>query len=193
MVLLNGRAAATARDPTRQYASCLPVKAIGGAADQPCVEDLLSSVETRCPSCRAAVRPGAPWCTLCHADLRPAPEPQPEPARPALSVPPTASYAEPALDPLTAPAVALGLPPSVPLGASWPCATCGASNALTESSCTACGAGFLAGLKESEAPLLVVPGVGDVTQLSRAQRLGLAAGVVVAVLVLTALLGLLFS
>lgn len=25
----------------------------------------------RCPECHAALPPGAPWCSLCHADLRP--------------------------------------------------------------------------------------------------------------------------
>ena len=38
--------------------------------------------EPRCPSCSALVRPGAAWCSLCHADLRPhderaAEDPQP--------------------------------------------------------------------------------------------------------------------
>jgi len=27
-------------------------------------------IQTRCPSCSAAVTPSAPWCSLCHADLR---------------------------------------------------------------------------------------------------------------------------
>ena len=35
--------------------------------------------EPRCPRCAALVRPEAPWCTLCYADLRPAPEPEPAP------------------------------------------------------------------------------------------------------------------
>jgi len=30
---------------------------------------------TRCPSCSAALAPGASWCSLCHADLRPKIEP----------------------------------------------------------------------------------------------------------------------
>ena len=30
---------------------------------------------TRCPSCSAALAPGASWCSLCHADLRPKLEP----------------------------------------------------------------------------------------------------------------------
>ncbi len=32
-----------------------------------------------CPRCGAHVRPGADWCTLCYADLRPAPVPVVEP------------------------------------------------------------------------------------------------------------------
>ena len=59
--------------------------------------------------------------------------------------------------------------------------------------CTACGAGFLAGLRETEAPLLELPGVGDLTQLSRAQRLGIAFGVVLAIVALIALLTLIFG
>jgi ribosomal protein L40E len=31
----------------------------------------------RCPQCNAALPHGAPWCSLCHADLRP-PPPEPE-------------------------------------------------------------------------------------------------------------------
>ena len=152
------------------------------------MHDVLPPVEeTRCPHCRAAVRPGAPWCTLCHADLRPAPEPEPV----------VVAAPEPVLDPLTAPAAALGLPSAAPAGApataGWPCSRCGLSNAITEPVCTACGSAFLAGLRDTEAPLLLVPGVGDLTKLSRGQRLGLAAGVVVAFVLVTLVLGLLFS
>lgn len=156
------------------------------------MDDLLEST-TRCPHCRAAVRPGAPWCSLCHADLRPPPPaPEPEPA-PVLVIPPTASYGAPALDPLTAPAAVLGpLPPAV-VQPTWPCATCGAPNALSAGACAACGAGFLAGLREAEGPLLELPGIGDLTRLSRGQRMGLALGVVLAVVALTALLGLLLG
>jgi hypothetical protein len=31
--------------------------------------------QTRCPSCAAAVPSNAAWCSLCHADLRPAADP----------------------------------------------------------------------------------------------------------------------
>lgn len=147
------------------------------------MDDLLETA-TRCPHCRASVRPGAPWCTLCHADLRAAPEP-----------PPVAAAAQ--FDPLTAPASALGVPelsPQTRAGdPTWPCTTCGASNPITSDACGACGAGFLAELRDSEGPLLEIPGVGDLTRLSRGQRMAVAFGVVLAVVALVALLGLLFS
>jgi hypothetical protein len=144
------------------------------------VEDLLDA-GTRCPHCRAAVRPGAPWCTLCHADLRP-PPPAPEPV---LAMPPQA----PALDPLTAPAASSGLSARPGSEPTWPCATCGVANPLAANACLGCGAGFLAGLRETEAPLLELPGVGDLTRMSRGQRMLVAFGVVLAFVALTALLG----
>jgi hypothetical protein len=53
----------------------------------------------RCPSCAAAVRRGAEWCTLCYADLRPAPAVADRAPYPKPSVAPTAKaspvYAEP--------------------------------------------------------------------------------------------------
>lgn len=135
------------------------------------MDDLLETA-TRCPHCRASVRPGAPWCTLCHADLRPAPAPVPE--QPVRAV----------LPEVPEPEAKAGDP-------TWPCTTCGASNALTNDACVACGAGFLSGLRESEGPLLEIPGVGDLTRISRGQRMLLALGVVLAVVALVALLGLL--
>jgi hypothetical protein len=41
---------------------------------------LSTSRDLRCPRCDAHVRGDADWCTLCYADLRPAPEPAAEPA-----------------------------------------------------------------------------------------------------------------
>ena len=99
-----------------------------------------------------------------------------------------------AVDPLTAPLDLLGLPTadSDP-EPCWPCLSCGAVTPLTLPACAGCGAGFLAGLREAEGPLLELPVVGDLEALSRAQRLGLAAGVVCAVLVLVLALGLLIG
>jgi hypothetical protein len=45
----------------------------------------------RCPSCAAAVRRGAEWCTLCYADLRPAPAVADRAPYPKPSVAPTAT------------------------------------------------------------------------------------------------------
>lgn len=152
--------------------------------------DLQSSgTPLRCPSCGASVKADAPWCGLCYADLRSVPAPPASPAAPA------ASSAAPSLSPAP-PTVSPALPAA--LGAAegeptWPCATCGSANPLDRDACAACGAGFLSGLRASEEPLLVLPVVGDLGALSRAQRLGLAAGVVLAVVLLTALLGLLLS
>lgn len=168
------------------------VRADPSGVEDPCADLLSPGAAMRCPACAAALRPGAPWCTLCYADLRPAVlAPEPVVARTAAS--PVAGF-----DPLTAPAEALGLPAPVaatPESAttSWPCTACEASNPYSVSVCGACGTAFLGGLREAEGPLLEIPGVGDLTKLSRGQRLGLAAGVVLAISVLTALVGLVFG
>lgn len=57
--------------------------------------------------------------------------------------------------------------------------------------CSACGSGFLAAVRSSEEPLLVIPGLGDLSRYSRAQRLGLASGFVLCMAVLVVVLGLL--
>jgi ribosomal protein L40E len=148
---------------------------------------------TACPSCGAGVRAGAPWCTQCYFDLRPkAPEPPPVAPVPPTGVPrqPAAapSYStDPLNDPLPGQAPA---PSAVP---TWPCTTCGHDNPLDATACQACGAGFLAAVRDSEAPLLVVPGLGDLGRYSRAQRLALAAGVALSVAVVVLVLGLLLS
>ncbi len=54
----------------------------------------------RCPRCSAHLRAGSEWCTLCYADLRPAPEPPPATAAPdpaPVDLPPL-----PAADPASA-------------------------------------------------------------------------------------------
>ena len=109
-----------------------------------------------------------------------------------LRVPPTAAYGAPSVDPLTAPAAALGLPGPAAAEPTWPCSTCGATNVLAADVCASCGAGFLAGLRETE-PLLELPGVGDLTRLSRGQRLMIAFGVVGAIVVALAVLILLLG
>lgn len=63
----------------------------------------------RCPSCGAGVVPGADWCSLCYADLRPrAEEPAPEPVE---------TPAEPVATPATeveAPAAEVEVPVEAP-------------------------------------------------------------------------------
>jgi hypothetical protein len=132
---------------------------------------------TPCPHCGGAVRADAPWCTQCWTDLRPAPEPVAVPAP--APAPPAATSGD-----------AGAAPARRGLG-GWPCSRCGATNAVELDACAACGTGFLAGLRRDEPPLLALPGVGDVTRLTRGQRLGLAGGVVLLMVLLTALIGLL--
>jgi hypothetical protein len=145
---------------------------------------------TLCPSCGASVRVDAPWCSLCHADLRPAPEPSP--VQPEVVV-----------DPLTAPLLDLVLPrvevpvlePEVPVAAPapeayWPCARCESPNAITANMCGTCGYGFLGAPDRIS---LVLPVVGDVTKLSRAQRFGVAAAVVAVFVIPLALVTLLMT
>jgi hypothetical protein len=176
--------------------------------DSPITDVLRAADGLRCPACSAAVSAGAPWCTLCYHDLRPTP--QGAVAASAVEAGVLADRVDaaalrldpPAFDPLTAPAEALGLPSpreAAPVGAAaapasvWPCAACGTANSYAVSACGACGTGFLAGLRESEGPLLELPVVGDLNALSRGQRLGLAAVVVFAVIALTALVTVLFG
>ena len=160
---------------------------------------------TACPSCGAALRPGQLWCTLCYADLRP-PEPEPTPevaADPVAVVPPDIVAAAPdpldlstPLDLVGRAAVPADLTPAIgaapAAGPTWPCTTCGAANSFDRDLCGSCGSAFLAAARD-DGPLLELPVVGDLTRLSRAQRLGLAAGLVVAFLAVVLIVGLLFG
>ena len=139
---------------------------------------------TACPSCGAAARSDAQWCTLCFASFR-APEPVVEalPAEPALLV-----AAEPAPEPAVT--VPIAAAPADLTQVTWPCATCGAANPMLQLSCGTCGYGFLG--RES-APKLVLPLVGDLFAMSRRQRLGVAAGAVAALLLPLALLTFLLT
>lgn len=157
-----------------------------------------------CPACGAALRPDAGWCSLCYHDLRPAAAPAaPEPApryggddpltAPLLDLllpepPPPVAAAAPA-SPL--PVVPASDVPAPRAEAAWPCTRCGAHNALTAGTCRDCGSPFLNGA--SEAPSLVLPGVGDLAQLSRGHRLAVALAVVMAVLVPLALVTFLLT
>lgn len=152
-----------------------------------------------CPSCGAALREGAPWCTLCYADLRP---PAQRPVLPTpTTAPPTAAYGPPAGDPLTQPLIDF-LPPvqrEAPLaaaeqapveavlpGSGWPCSACGVTNSLASPRCAGCGAAFLAAAESR--PSFALPLVGDISRYSRSQRLTGAVGVVLLVLLVVAVL-----
>jgi ribosomal protein L40E len=182
--------------------ACAPVKPSPERAEPPNVGPDLNEAPrtTACPSCGAALRPDAPWCSLCYHDLRPAaPAPAPEPApaygghdpltAPLLDVLlPVAPVAQPA------PEAAAPVVPVVPAPraeVSWPCTRCGADNALTMNACRDCGSPFLGGT--SEPPALVLPGVGDLTKLSRGHRAAVAVGVVMAVLLPLALITFLLT
>jgi len=121
-------------------------------------------VAPACPRCAALSRPGAPWCTQCFLDLRPA-----------------------AADVAPAP------PPALPLATpGWPCGGCGALSSFAETECCACGLAFLSGLT-GDVPAMVLPGVGDLSRLRRSQLYGLAVLAVVLVMLLTAGAALLIS
>jgi hypothetical protein len=122
----------------------------------------------RCPSCSAAVRPGAPWCTQCYAPVGAAPAPAPEQQPAPVEV---------------APPVSAG---------TWPCTTCAQPNDLAVAACAACGTPFLAAVR-GQRPSLVLPGVGDLLDLTPVRRVGLAAAVVVGFLVVSVLLALLLA
>jgi hypothetical protein len=132
----------------------------------------------RCPACGASTVDGAPWCTLCYADLRPpAPSPAVEPVAQLSATPVTAAQlpvssvaSETSAAPAT-PAQTTGvdlLDPSldapvsvaadVPRGpATWPCSACGAAVALEHDSCPECATPFLAGAQpdlQLDLPLL---------------------------------------
>lgn len=141
-----------------------------------------------CPACGASVRPDAPWCTLCYADLRPAPAPVAPPAPPE-PVPVAAPEPDALAGPLAGPPAGALPPVSRP---TWPCTVCGTANSLDLDLCAGCGAGFMAAARD-DAPLLELPVVGDITRLGRGQRFALAAGVVLAIVLLTFLLGLILG
>lgn len=146
---------------------------------------------TVCAACTAAMRPGAPWCTLC---LTPARVPEPvAPVAPVVPLVPAMTPVRPpatSVDPLTAPlSQVLGGPSPAPAG--WPCTTCSAVNTLDATSCAACGAGFLAAVASEGDAAYLLPIVGDVRNLSAGQRAALALGAATCVVLIVALLGVL--
>lgn len=93
--------------------------------------------EQRCPHCAALVRPDSPWCTLCYADLRPAPQS-------AAVSPSTGGEPAAAVSPSDA-AIQTDAGRAATPVLGWPCQRCGGLVAIEEPTCTNCGAGFLEG------------------------------------------------
>lgn len=62
-------------------------------------EPALAHDRSRCPSCASRVRPEESWCSLCHADLRPAPEPPGSTAPALVHEEPPEQHDVPAPDP----------------------------------------------------------------------------------------------
>lgn len=137
----------------------------------------------RCPTCGATTRDGDPWCTLCYTDLRP----------PQVAAPAPAERGPLPPDPLTAPLAAVTGEPEAAAGPSWPCSACGTVNPMALDTCAGCGQHFLAELRGQQSPRLELPMVGDIMRLGRGQRFALAGAVVLAFVVLTLVLGLLFG
>jgi hypothetical protein len=136
---------------------------------------------------------GAPWCTLCFADLRPKPVVPAEPA----PVPAAATVLDatpaPALEPVSvgggASPLSSPLPPDPILdapvikapslggnraAAAWPCTGCGDMVPMAEMTCPSCATPFLAAVRSR--PSLVLPGIGEVTELDNTGKIKLIAG-----------------
>lgn len=165
-----------------------------------------SSPALACPACGASLRGGAPWCTLCFADLR-TPASTPAFVLPVTPALPAVAYGLPAVDPLTAPLLDLVPPPPAPaavvvrpetgaqaeLEPSWPCSRCGSATPLSLTSCSGCGTGFLDAERQASAPTLVLPVVGDLLTMSRGHRMLLAVAAVLALCLPLALVTLLLT
>jgi hypothetical protein len=75
--------------------------------------------------------------------------------------------------------------------ATWPCTGCGTAVPIEEMACPSCGAGFLA--PERSRTSLVLPGIGDITELSQSGRVMLMAGGCLAVTLVLFVLFVLFG
>ena len=129
------------------------------------------------------MRPGAPWCTQCYAPTDPPAPPSARARVQARQVP------APAAAP---PSVVTVAERTAPPAGTWPCTACGEPNDLALAACGGCGTPFLAAVR-SPAPTVVLPVVGDLLAMTPVRRVGVAVGLVVAFLLVTALLALLLS
>lgn len=148
--------------------------------------------DARCPHCGALLRSGAQWCTLCYADLRPKPEPEPvaviarEPGYAAGATPRTS--ADPLTD-LEAAAQALvrqAAPDTAPdpsaAPSGWPCTGCAAVVSFDEDACPACGTRFLDGAR-GEPDLLDRIGPGGLPVSTQTLIIAGGAAAIIAIIV----------
>jgi hypothetical protein len=180
-----------------------------GVQDRPGRAENQPVTTARCPACGASVALGAPWCTLCYADLRPAPKaaPAPVPEMVPEMVPASASAA-PLVD-------ALGIIPPPPLPAAaplppdphldapitkaadirlappgWPCRNCNVVVPMSEDNCPQCHTPFLV---PEDVVEISLPVVGNVRRLDTKMRtiLGLAGalGIMVVLLIVAFIAG----
>jgi hypothetical protein len=148
----------------------------------------------RCPQCGALLRSGAQWCTLCYADLRPKPEP--EPVAVSTREPSYAAGAAPSALEAGAQALARQGEADTDAAASepsvgWPC-SCGEIVSFDEDTCPTCGRRFLDGAR-GEPDLLDRIGTGGLPV--RTQTLIIAGGAAAIIAIITAalyILGMLF-
>jgi RNA polymerase subunit RPABC4/transcription elongation factor Spt4 len=137
--------------------------------------------DARCPHCGALLRAGAQWCTLCYADLRP--QPEPEPLAVVVREPSYAGAAAGATDPVTDP---MTVPPSDgaadPAPVGWPCTGCGAIVAFDEDVCPSCGTKFLEGARGAP-DLLDRIGPGGLPVSTQTLIIGGGAAAIIAIIV----------
>ena len=139
----------------------------------------------RCPRCGGALKPGAQWCGLCYADLRPPPPAPAPPAQPAAPVfaPVATAQTTDAVDGASAGADSAGGEGSAGPGApkkGWPCLECGAVNPFELEACVACGMPFGSALRT---PAPTLPG-------DRRTRIGIAVAIAALLMGLIALLSI---
>lgn len=148
---------------------------------------MTDQADVRCPQCGALLRTGAQWCTLCYADLRPKPEP--EPVAVSTREPSYAAGAAPSALEVAAQALArqgeAGTDADTaepPVG--WPC-TCGETVSFDEDTCPTCGRRFLDGARGAP-DLLDRIGTGGLPV--RTQTLIIAGGAAAIIAIVTAAL-----
>jgi hypothetical protein len=146
----------------------------------------------RCPGCQALVRAGVSWCTLCYADLRPAP---PRSAAPEADL----TSAGASFDPLTAPLALLehrlesaaqgDQEPEPAATPGWPCLGCGTTVDLDLAACGTCGVGFLDRPGPRDDDLVQRLTRGGVPKMTQAVIIGGGSVLIIVVLIVLAYIG----